>query len=169
MSEYSGGPISTSQADLSPDGQKLYVLGADSGGLAVFGLDMVTHGMLFRRPVDTWWGWVRVSPTGDEVWLTQTFFRGIGPVPLHLGYLLIIDANNGAPIDTFHTLGLDPDRLDEPLQIFQTYFHPNQGKAFVHAFRARPAILIFNTETKELESSIYSENRTIMWDLRITP
>lgn len=169
LSAYAGGPISTSRADLSPDRRWLYVLGADSSGLAVFGLDMVTHATVFRRPVETSFGFLSASPAGDQVWVTQTFSRGIGSVPLHLGYLLVVDAANGATIDTFHTLGLDPDIPDEPLSIRQTFFHPNENKAFLQVFRGRPAILVFNTKTRELESSIYGESRTVVWDMRITP
>lgn len=169
LSTYTNGPVITAHAEFSPDGQRLYLLGADGGGLAVFCFDLVTQNMIFRRPVEEWFGSVSVSPTGDEVWVIQTFARGIGPVPLHLGYVLVLDAFHGTPIDTFHTMGLDPDRPDEPLTIQRTFFHPNQRKAFVHAFRARPGILILNPETREMESSIYGVNRTIVWDLRITP
>ena len=169
FSTYTNGPVVAWHAELSPDGRRLYLLGGDTGGSAVFSFDLVTHEMLFRCPVETWVGSVSVSPTGDEVWVIQTFAKGIGPVPLDLGYVLVIDADHGNPIDTFHTMGLDPDWPNEPLTIQRTFFHPNQGKAYVHAFRARPGILILNSETREMESSIYGVNRTIVWDMRITP
>lgn len=171
LSTHSGNSISAYAADFSPDGRRLYLLGADSPGeAAVFCLDMLTHEMSFRRAVDTWYGSVRVSPSGDEVWVTQSFVRGPhGEVPMNLGYLLMLDAVHGTPLDTFSTVGLDLDRLDEPVSIRQFYFHPTLDKAFVQAFRSRPAILVFDTKTREVEATIYGDVRTIMWDLTMTP
>lgn len=168
-SPVTNGPMAAFQAATSPDGERLYVLGGDGNGAAVFALELESHRIIFRQPVETFYGWIQVSPDGDEVWITQSFPAMFRPRPDHLGYVLMMDANTGSPIDTLKTLGMNANYPDEPLALQHIRFHPSGLKAFVTAFWGRPAILVVEVKTKEPSSMLYDQVPNDLWDIAIGP
>lgn len=163
------GPIAAFHAATSPDGERLYVLGGDGQGAAVFAFHLATHEVVFRRSVETSFGWIEVAPDGAEVWITQSFPAMFRPHPTHLGYVLMMDADSGSPLDTLRTLGMNANYPNEPLALQEILFHPDREKAYVLAFWGRPAIVVIDTRSKEFSSFLYSETPQGLWDMALGP
>jgi DNA-binding beta-propeller fold protein YncE len=164
-----GGGMAAVSAALSPDGRRIFLLGADDASPAVFSFDIATHAPLIRTPTEETFGWIQVSPDGREVWVTQSFVTYYHPWPTNLGYVVMIDATSGAPIDTVRTLGLSLEVPQYPLPIRQILFHPAKQKAYVAGWLGRPAILVIDTQTRGIASYIYDKTHNNITDIAIAP
>jgi DNA-binding beta-propeller fold protein YncE len=164
------GGIAVDGATLSPDGNRIYLLGGDKAAGGVFAFDITSHKAVFRTVIQNYsFGEIHVSPDGHEVWVTQSFVTFYSPWPRHLGYVVMYDAIKGLAVDTLRTLGFSLDNPDDPLPVLDMAFHPSGKKAYVAAQSGRPAILVVDTDTKEPVSFIYSAHNEKVFDLTVAP
>lgn len=168
VSPMSDGGILALSTVFSQDGNRIFVLGADAAGAAVFSYNVGDHSMLFRVPVESVLGRIQATPNGDELWISQSYSNLTYPPPQHLGYVLVIDADTGVPIDTIRTTGLSRFTPQWPLNLRQIAFHPLGKIAFVAALE-NPGLLVVDTETKEVVSLLYEDDHISVFDIAISP
>jgi hypothetical protein len=157
---------------VSPNGRRVYWISAPIGsaGSALFAFSVEDGSCIYQTPVEVGSGDVAVTPDGEEIWITQ---GGSSPpndfVPTHLGYILILDANTGTPLDTIRTLGLRVDRPDMPLNLQEIIMHPTLSKAYVAGVIGQPGVLVINTKSRMIETTIYPGKTTYIYDIAIAP
>jgi hypothetical protein len=89
---------------------------------------------------------------------------------VHLGYILILDAASGAPIDTIRTVGLSNFFPEEPMSVRQIVFHRTDHKAYVPVYLNQPGLLVIDTDEKELISTRYASGAyTTVFEIAIAP
>ena len=154
----------------SPKGKRLFCLAVDNAGACLIGFDLAHKTPLFRRELETLIGHGSLSPDGSEFWLTQSF-PGLypDPPPPGRGYVLIVDAATGAPIDTIRTLGLRADRPSRPLPIMDIRFIPNNPKAYVSSYMSSPSILAVSTDRHEVTGRLFVDTFTVVNGIEVIP
>jgi hypothetical protein len=145
------GPLHVKEAALTPENDKMYVLARDGMSDALFLFDLNDHSCLFRLPLASNSGFA-LSPDAREIWVVQGYGYTGHPVPSTLGYVLIVDAQSGAPLDTISTLGLWIDRPDDPFPLGPLVFHPTEPKAYLCSGWPYQSLLVVNTKSREVES-----------------
>ncbi len=153
---------------LSPDGNYIYLLAADDAGFAIFCFGLQSGDCLFRTAVATDKGSIAIRPDGEEVWITQSWYSIIWPSD-DLGYVLVLDASTGAPVDTIHTLGHNQLFPEHSLYLKDIAFHQTLPRAYIAARLSKPGILVVNTDSKSIDSTFYSDTLVNVFEIAVIP
>lgn len=158
LTPYSFYPWATT---LSSDGKRFYAVGSDRDGSAVAAYDLVTGLCLFRQSLETDIGGIAVIPEQNELWVVQGYERFISPIPKHMGYVLILDAQTGLAKDTIRTLGMREGAPDKPLGLGAIIGHPDNPSVYVTSSSGFPSVLKFNSTTRRLEKVVYGSPQSV--------
>jgi len=145
--------------DLSPDGSKFYGVGNSADCVCLIGYDLIRGELLFTFPTDSPGGFPRVTPDGNQVWLTHGGIYVLGP---WRQYISIVDASSGARIDTIsvHKDDLGWPRAVAPRDI---RFLPDGKKAYVRCGEPGTGgqpLLAIDAHSLGVHMILYDESQT---------
>jgi hypothetical protein len=151
---------------VSPDLRHLFLMGADAMGEALFKFDIADGHCEFRVPLASLIGSCAVSPRGSEIWVVQSF---ASTPTLELGYILVLSASTGQVLDSIKTDSIRLDRPGMPLPLRYIVMHPDLNKAYVSCYLSRPALVVFNVDSRELLRTLYADRITPVYHFAIAP
>lgn len=147
----------------------IHMEAGDSRGMAVEAFEPGVATCRFKTALESPWSTMTITGGGEEIWVTQDYSTFDDPIPKHLGYVLILDAKSGSPIDTIRTLGVSLGSPSDPVAVFFILAHPHDEKVYVGARIGRPALLVYDRESRELIKSFYTDSPAIIHGLAIAP
>lgn len=153
----------------NPTTNDIYMEAGDAYGNAVQAFGPGISTCRFRTMLESPWSSIAITDGGEELWVTQDYSTFADPIPEHLGYILTLDARTGYPIDTIRTLGVSLDSPSRPIAVLFIQAHPRDEKLYVGARIGRPALLVYDRESRELIKSFYTDSPAIIRDLAVAP
>jgi hypothetical protein len=151
-----------------PEADDTYIIAGDGHGLAVEAFDSGSAMCRFKTALESPWCSMTIAG-GSEIWVTQDYSIFADPLPEHLGYILILDGATGFPVDTIRTLGVSLGSPSKPVAVFHIKAHPSDDKVYVGARMGRPALLVYDRETRRLVKSLYTDSPVIIRGLAMAP
>lgn len=144
--------------DIHPESRRIYLNMQEHSGAFYFACyDLDERRILFQSPIDSYFGRVKVTPDGKEVYLTDHGVS-IGDLP-NPGTIYVFDADNGAYIHGISLFGYDPITY-LPLYASKIVFTPTGEKAYIASGRIgrRPgSVICIDTETRNITSLIWPD------------
>jgi DNA-binding beta-propeller fold protein YncE len=143
--------------DVHPESGRIYLNMEAFGGFNFACYDLEKREILFHYPINTFFGHVKVTPDGEEVYLTD-FGPSIGMYP-NPGTIYIFSADNGAYLHGISLFGYDPIPY-LPLYARRIAFTPTGEKAYVGSGlvgQRSGSVICIDTETREITSLIWPD------------
>ena len=119
--------------DIHPDGRRLYcVTGSDYDGTDITCYDLQEREMIFQTPFSTTTGSLKISPDGQEMYVTYPGYFMQYEIP---GIIFVFDTETGNYIDGISLHGQIDGYPSAPLYAREIAFTPTGGKAYVGSGR----------------------------------
>lgn len=151
-----GSGFSFADFNVSPDGQYVYVVGADRTGQWVIGFNLASHSVTFKRPKlgNNPGASVNVSPNGKELWVTWGWNALFLPWP---EWVHVLDAQSGMAIDSIdvRSEAIGWPRRVSPSEIVFSRDIPRAFIACGTGFTGTQPLIVVDVETHRVAHTLF--------------
>ncbi|NIP42985.1 MAG: hypothetical protein GWO41_17930 [candidate division Zixibacteria bacterium] len=156
--------------DIHPDGRRLYCVTLSKyDGINITCYDLQEREMIFQTPFSTTTGSLKISPDGQEMYVTYPGYFMQYEIP---GIIFVFDTETGNYIDGISLHGQIDGYPSAPLYAREIVFTPTGGKAYVGSGRLSQGsgtVSAIDTKEKRITKNIWPDMGHFIQSLCIGP